>query len=183
MSRRKKETVHVPADTAEAELMVAEYTELERARLLEELAADEAIARIKEARAARLREIDAETQPLFDGLKAWWEAGGGALAKKRRSAEVGSAKIGIRLTPPAVKLARKVKLDDVVIWLRKLRWIRAKDFLRTKTTLDKDAVIKAIRTEPHLAKTFAAHLTVEQTDEFFIDTGLDAEMLKKEAAA
>lgn len=184
MARRKQGSVHVPADAAEAELMIAEYTALERDRLLVELAAQEAIAQLKTLQAKHCAEIEAEAQPLFAGLKAWWEAGGHAeIGKGKRSAPIGTATIGIRLTPPAVKLARKVKLDDVVAWLFRLRWTRAKNFIRTKHALDKEAVIKAIRAEPELAKTFADHLTIEQKDEFFIDTGLDADALKKDDAA
>lgn len=184
MSRRKSETVPVPANRAEAELMIAEYTALERDRLLEELAAEEAIAQIRDARAERLRELDAEARPLFEGIKAWWEAGGKAeVAKGRRSTELGSAKIGVRLTPPAVKFARKVKAQDVVDWLRGLRWTGAKNFLRTKVSLDKEAVIKAVRADAKIAETFARFLTVDQTDEFFIETGLEPEAVKKELAA
>jgi len=181
MTRRKQDSVHVPADRAEAEVMIAEYTELERQRLLEELAADEAIDAIKVQRAEALALIDAEAKPLFAGLKAWWEAGGAAeVAGKKRSAELGNAKIGIRLTSPAVKLARKVKLQDVVDWLRSLRWSRSKEFLRVKESLDKEAVIKAVRADKKTAEAFAKHLTVVQVDEFFIDTGLDTETVKKE---
>lgn len=184
MPRCKQEAIDVPASRAEAEQMIGEYAALERTRLLEELAADEAIAEIKEQLATRRREIEAEAKPLFAGLKAWWEAGGkDELARGKRSAELGAAKIGIRKTPPAVKFARKVKLADVVSWLQGLRWRRAKEFLRVKVTLDKEAVIKAIRADAKVEKTFADKLSVVQIDEFFIDAGLDAETVKKEAAA
>jgi phage host-nuclease inhibitor protein Gam len=184
MSRRKSLAADPPANLDEALIMIHEYCELERARLLEELAADEAIARVKEQRADLLAEIDAEARPLFMALQAWWEAGGAAyIAKGKRSAELGGAKIGIRKTPPAVKLARKVKLGDVVAWLQGLRWGRAKEFLRVKVTLDREAVIKAVRADAKVAETFASRLSVEQVDEFFIDAGIDAQSVKKEVAA
>lgn len=71
----------------------------------------------------------------------------------------------------------------MVAWLRDLRWARAKDFLRTKVDLDRQAVIKAVQADEEIAAQFAAHLTVEQVDEFFIDTGLDEEELKKALSA
>lgn len=65
-----------------------------------------------------------------------------------------------------MKLKRGVKAADVVAWLRSIRWARAKDFLRTRVDLDRAAVIKAV-----------------QTDEFFINTGIEEEELRKELAS
>lgn len=184
MPRRKGTAAPAPANVEEATLMLGEYVAIDRDIALEQLAAEAAMDRIKAQRDARLAELRAQAQPLFAGLKAWWEAGGkDEVAKGKRSAEIAGAKIGIRLTPPAVKLKRGVKLGDVVDWLGSLRWIRARDFLRTKVELDRQAVIKAVQAEQDVAEIFAARLSVEQTDEFFIDTGLDEDELKKEAAA
>jgi phage host-nuclease inhibitor protein Gam len=164
--------------------MIGEYVSIERDKALARLAAESAIDRIKAQRDNELRELEAQAAPLFAGLKAWWEAGGkDELAKGKRSAEVAGAKIGIRLTTPAVKPKRGVKLGDVVAWLGSLRWARAKDFLRTKVELDRQAVIKAVQADAEIAEKFAAYLTVEQADEFFMDTGLDGDELKKEVAA
>ncbi|WP_296717788.1 host-nuclease inhibitor Gam family protein [Erythrobacter sp.] len=184
MARRKKTSIIAPSDAAEAALMICEYVQLDRDQALEKLAAEDAIDRIKAQRDNRLRQLEAQAADLFAGVKAWWEAGGkDELAKGKRSAEVGGAKIGIRLTPAAVKLVRGVKADAVVSWLKGMRWSRAKDFLRTKTELDKQAVIKAVQADEAIATRFAKHLTVRQVDEFFIDTGLDEDALRKEAAA
>jgi phage host-nuclease inhibitor protein Gam len=184
MSRRKQPTVQVPADKAEAELMIAEYTELERTRLLEELAADEAIDAVKTQLAERRREIDAEAKPLFDGLKAWWEAGGkDELAGKNRSAELGNATLGIRLGMPSLKFKRGMNRAKFLDWLLGLRLAGKAKWLRVpKTKLDANAVIKTLREGGHQAESFESKgAFVEQKDEFFIDTGLDAETLKKEA--
>lgn len=184
MPRRKKTAVIAPSDASEATMMIGQFVALEREQLLERLAAEDAIDRIKQQRDERLRELEVKAAEIFAGLKAWWESGGkDELAKGKRSAEVGGAKIGIRLAPPAVKLNRGVKAAAVVSWLKGLRWARAKDFLRTKTELDKPAVIKAVQADEAVAQRFAKHLIVQQVDEFFIDTGLDEDALRKEAAA
>jgi len=184
MTRRKKNSVNAPTSAAEATLMVGEYVAIERDKALERLAAEAAIDKIKQQRDDKLRELEAVAADLFEGLKAWWEAGGkDELAFGKRSGQIGGAKIGIRLTPPAVKLKRGVKAADVVIWLRDLRWARAKDFLRTKVDLDKAAVIKAVQADSEVAEKLAGHLTIEQTDEFFIDTRIDEDELKKELTA
>lgn len=184
MARRKQEAAPAPTSTEEATLMLGEYVAIDRDIALEQLAAEAAIDRIKAQRDARLAELRAQAQPLFAGLKAWWEAGGkDELAKGKRSAELAGAKIGIRLTPPKVKLKRGVKIEDVVAWLKAFPYIWAKGFLRTKTELDKQAVIKAVQADSKIAAHLIDRLTVEQADEFFIDTGLDEEGLKKEIAA
>lgn len=186
MPRRKQEAAAAPADAAEATLMIGEYVAIDREIALERLAAEAAIDKVKAQRDARITELQAQAQPLFAGLKAWWEAGGkDELAKGKRSAELAGAKIGIRLTPPAVKLKRGVKLGDVVAWLKDLPFPRAADFLRTKTELDRQAVIKAVHADAdaEAIELFGPRLTVQQTDEFFIDTGLDEDELKKEVAA
>ncbi len=184
MPRRKNTAVIAPTDASEATLMIGEYVQIDRDIALEKLAAEDAIDKIKAQRDTRISELEAQAAPLFAGLKAWWEAGGkDELAKGKRSAEVAGAKIGIRLTPPAVKTKRGVKLGDVAVWLGSLRWTRAKDFLRTKIELDRQAVIKAVQADAAIAEKFAAHLTVEQADEFFIDTGLDEDELRKEATS
>jgi phage host-nuclease inhibitor protein Gam len=184
MARRKQTAAPAPATTDEAILMLGEFVDIDREIALERLAAAAAIDKITAQRDARLAELQAQAAPLFAGLKAWWEAGGkDELAKGKRSAELAGAKIGIRLTPPKVKLKRGVKVEDVVAWLKAFSWVWAKGFLRTKITLDKQAVIKAVQADPKIAAHLLDRLTVEQTDEFFIDTGLDEDALKKELAA
>ena len=183
MARRKQTAAPAPATTDEAIMMLGEFVDIDREMALERLAAAAAIDKITAQRDARLAELQAQAQPLFAGLKAWWEAGGkDELAKGKRSAELAGAKIGIRLTPPKVKFARKVKAEDVVAWLKGLRWTGAKNFLRTKVELDRQAVIKAVSADEEIGDRFAAHLYIEQKDEFFIDTGLDENELKKELA-
>ena len=184
MARRKKSTVNAPTSAAEATVMIGEYVAIERDKALERLAAEAAIDRVKQQRDEKLRELEAVAADLFEGLKAWWEAGGkDELAFGKRSGQIGGAKIGIRLTPPAVKLKRGVKLGDVVAWLGSIRWARAKDFLRTKIELDRQAVIKAVQADASVAERLSGYLTVQQADEFFIDTGLDEDDLKKELSS
>jgi phage host-nuclease inhibitor protein Gam len=184
MARRKQEAAPAPTTTAEATEMLSRFVAIERQKLLERLGAEAKIDGIEFLRDRKIAMLNEEAAPLFAGLKAWWETSGKAdLAKGKRSSDLAGAKIGIRLTPPKVKPRRGVKLADIVTWLQKLRWARKKEFLRPKVELDKQAIIKAVMADPKIAARFEAHLTVEQTDEFFIDTGLDEEALKKEIAA
>lgn len=183
--RKKAAAVFAPGSQSEAEAMLREYVEIERDRLALRLSSERGIDALKAIRDAGLADLEDRRMPLFAGLKAWWEAGGGAaVAGRRRSAELAGVTIGIRKTPPAVKLAGKVKAGDVLAWLASVRWIRAKEFRRVKVDLDRQAVIKAVVADPQVRETFLkVGLSVEQTDEFFIDAGIDEEALAKDLAA
>jgi len=178
MARRKQVALDVPATVVEATELLGEYVALERAMLQERLATAIVVERFEAESAARLAEMAGPQEERFRALKAWWEAGA-AGGSKTRSTEIAGARIGIRLTPPKVKFARGIKADAVVAWLGKLRWPRKKDFLRTKVELDKQAVIKAVQAEPAVKAKFADRLSVVQTDEFFIDAGLDEDAMRK----
>lgn len=164
--------------------MIAEYVTLERDIMLEQLAAEDAIGRVKKQRDDTIATLHVTGQALFDGLKAWWEAGGNkAVAGRNRSGELAGATIGIRKTPPALKLARKVTAAAIVEWIGSLRLFGKDKYLRQpKTQLDKSALIKAIRdNEPIAAGLEAKGVSIEQVDEFFIDAGIDKDTLQKNA--
>lgn len=183
MARRKAAAGHqVPTSTREAAELVGDYVALDRKMLRIMLEAQLAIDAIKAARDARLAECAPAQKSWFAAIKAWWQASGaGELAGKKRSAELAGAKLGIRLTTPALKLPKGKTatqiLDDLMGWL-------GGDFIRTKHELDKEAIIAALRQplgedasaeQLHDRRVLATELrlTVTQTDEFFIDTGLD----------
>lgn len=185
MARRKQTSVYVPETLAEAEQMAGEYTDLERRMLLEDLACDEAIDAAKKQRSDTLAEMKAEAQPLFDGLKAWFEAGGDKLiAKGKKSGALGKAQIGHRTGMPKLKFKRGTSRAKFLDWLLGLRLAGKAEWLRIpKTQLDANAVIKTLREGGGTAISFESQgAFVEQAEEFFIDTGLDLETLKDEAA-
>ena len=153
MSRKKQAALAVPATLEGA-----------RARLV----AEQVIDQIKAERDALIALYAVPNAGRFAALKAWWEAGGKDLAGKRRSAELAGAMLGIRLTTPKVKFARGTKVEAIVSWLGMV--VGGKAFLRTKVELDKEAVIKAVRSQAPMAGPLSERgVTVDQTDEFFID--------------
>lgn len=182
MSRRKQEALEVPATEAEAMDLLRSYTSGEHAIMALRLSAEVEMGQIAKERDTAVALIAAEQDKRFRSLKAWWEAGGSQAAGKRRSITVGSVTMGLRLTPPKVKLARGVSAIAVVKWLKGLRWPRASEFLRTKVELDRQAVIKAALADKAIAAKFEPKLTVVQDDEFFIDAGLDEEAMRKAMA-
>lgn len=181
MSRRKQAALPTPTSQAEAAELCQDYVAAERRILELKLGYEVQIDRLKAERDAVTARLAAEQQGRFAALKAWWEAGGKALAGKRRSAELAGASIGIRLTPPAVKFARGVTAKAVLAWLRQRR---AVNFFRTKYELDKQAIIKALNKDEAEAELFLAQgVTVDQVDEFYIDCGLDEAAIRQRLGA
>lgn len=172
MTRRKSKTV-TPIETREEAAGIAN----EYALLTADIAAIEA-ERLR-AKAEIDRDCDerlgdrADRQAeLFERLKLWWEGGAAsAIAGKRRSALFGGIMIGLRKPMPSLKWAKGLKAEDLIKAIRSLRWLRTNDFLRTKQTLDKEAIIKAMTVADDPAKATLVKLGFEisQVDEFFID--------------
>lgn len=184
MSRRKSQALAVPGSADEAVVLIESYVSAERVALDVRLRTERAIDALKGDRDAVLVAIEGDQKTRFAALKAWWEAGGMEAAKGKRSADLAGVVLGVRLTPPKVKFAKGFSDKIVLLWLAGVRWSRAKDFRRTKVELDKPAIIKAVQAEEQVRNTFAKQgLTVVQTDEFFIDCGLDEADVAKELAA
>ncbi len=184
MSRRKQAALAVPASQEDAQALCAEYVATERKLLELRLGYEMRIDRLKADRDRVLALAGAEQQGRFAALKAWWEAGGKALAGKRRSAELAGASIGVRKTPPAVKFAKGVKAEDIIAWLKKVRWSKASQLLRTKVELDKQAIIKCVEDSQGEEDMLAEQgVTVVQVDEFFIDCGLDEAAIRQRLGA
>lgn len=191
MSRRKGQALAVPASADEAVVLIESYVSAERIALDVRLRTERAIAALKGDRDAVLVAIEAEQKGRFASLKAWWEAGGKDIAKGKRSAELAGAKLGVRLTPHALKLpkGRTVAqvLGDLMSWL-------GGDFIRTRHEIDKPAIITALRKQLgedasaedlHDRRVLADELmlTVVQKDEFFIDAGLSEADVSSEPVA
>lgn len=78
-----------------------------------------------------------------------------------------------------MKFARGVKADDIVAWLKGVRWSKASQLLRTKVELDKQAIIKCVADSQGEEDMLAEQgVSVVQDDEFFIDAGIDEAALR-----
>lgn len=183
MARTKQAALAVPGTRAEAVELTAAYVAADRRMLELKVGYQLQIDALKIERDRILAGLATEQQTRFAALKAWWEAGGKALAGRGRSAAVAGALIGIRKTPPAVRLAKGVRAEDVIAWLKTVEWSKAALLLRTKVELDKPAIIKCV-TDSQGEEDLLAEVgvTVEQADEFFIDTGLTEEDARQRLA-
>lgn len=184
MARRKAAAHPVPQTLAEATELVADYVAIERRILEMQISAQIDIDRIKAERDLEIARLKGEQEGWFPALKAWWEAGGKTLAGRKRSADLAGVKLGIRRTPPAVRFARGVKLETVIAAIKAMRWSKESQVLRTKTELDKAAIIKCVAESQGEEDMLAEiGITVVQIDEFFVDAGLDAAVLRQQMEA
>lgn len=183
MARRRAEAADVPQTDAEAIALITDYVAAERATLRDRVTAEAAIDAIKSRLTTSVTAREAEQKVRFVALKAWWEAGGKGYAGKARSAELAGAKLGLRVSPPKVKFMKGYTAEKALTWLRGLRWGRKKDFIRTKVELDKPAILKAMQAEEAVKAKLGQAIYIDQPDEFFIDTGLDEDRIRKELAA
>jgi phage host-nuclease inhibitor protein Gam len=167
MARRKKQAVDAPQTMAEAVFIAEEYAKLERANAKADATCD---SQIDEAKARR-DEIIAENKPLidakFDQLQAYYSVNMECLTdSKRRSVELGPITIGERLTTGKLKNPKGMKVPAAIALLMSIRG-GAKKYLKIKTSIDKPAVMKALKDAPKgtLAK---RGFSISQKDEFFV---------------
>lgn len=180
MGRRKSAPQTAPSTVDEAIDTIGRY--LGKIAVIDEAKADAdaAIAAIQAERDQLVAPLNVEIEDLFLQLRAWWAVAAPAMTKgKRKSIELAGALIGERTTPPSLKLPKGKKVDEMV---SDLLAALAGDFLVTRHSLDKPAIIKALRAQIDPEDDELAierrdqqilrdklKLTVSQRDEFFID--------------
>jgi phage host-nuclease inhibitor protein Gam len=170
-ARRKQPAIDIPATRAEADALVRDYARLEHRAGEVRGFAEVQILKAKETRDAVLGVIEKDQSAIFARLKAWWEASGKDAAKGKRSIKVDGTEIGMRLDPPSLGFLNKMKAADVLKWLSGLRWAGRGRFIRIKTELDKEAIIKALsdKNAPvDVTKTLSTHCELVQKDQFYI---------------
>lgn len=179
MARRKSTAQPVPQTTEEAVALIGDYARCEHMIAAAELLAEAVIADAKAQRDSAIARIEAEQKPRFLALKAWWEANQAKVSPNARSAEIGGAKIGIRLSPPKLKLPKGKKSDAVIALLRALPARMGYAVMRVKYEIDKPAIISLLRRPPENDglpdRLKAAGFVVDQVNEFFIDTKADGD--------
>ena len=115
--RRKAPRQIAPQTIEEAIALLARYsgilTETERLRA----DADVAIATIEAARDAAIAPMEEEAKSLFLQLRAWWGVAGDTLTEgKRKSYELAGCILGVRTTPPGLKMPGKVEEAANTLW-------------------------------------------------------------------
>lgn len=165
-ARRKSIAQDAPTSLEESRAMLARYRNLSAVIALNQATAEKRIADINIAVREANAPIEAELKTLFAGLRTWWAvAGKNITGVARRSTEIDGIEIGLRRTPPALKLAKGLTVADAITWLRNLGNLGG--FVRVKYELNKPALIKEVLAKPDgsiAQKGFSA----PSKDEFYI---------------
>ncbi|HPU15641.1 MAG TPA: host-nuclease inhibitor Gam family protein [Polymorphobacter sp.] len=181
MTRRKADKLPAAKTTPEAITLLGRYAALQASIDARRAQAEVAIAETRAAVDAAIAPDEAALKAIFNQLKPWWSVAHDELTDgKRKSIELGGCLIGHRMTPPKVTFA---KADEAVIidWLSEHGFT---DLVRTKSELDKPAIIKAVRLDVDHAKIAGTPeatriasviwnlnevgVTITQKEEFFI---------------
>lgn len=166
--RRKAPRQQAPQTIDEATALLGRYAEIVTSVETLRADADESIARIEAARDAIATPLEEEAKDIFSQLRAWWAVAGDAITEgKRKSAEIAGCLIGERTTTPKLALAPRMTEASAIAWLELNSLF---DLVRIKKTLDKPALLTALKADTILGRSLAgAGFSPGQKDEFFID--------------
>lgn len=163
--RAKAVAIAVPQSIEAASDLLAAYGEHANAIAIIDADLKSETAKLKVA-------AEADAKPHIDGLKtifqqlqAFGDARRSELLKGgAKSAELTAGIIGWRIDPPSVKLQSKVKVDDVVDWLKTASRRVFRRFLRIKFELNKQAMLD----DPELAAEVPGVTIVRDVEQFYV---------------
>lgn len=144
MGRVRSAAQRAPQTTEQATALCTRYAERSAAAALVIQARDETIAAANQSADAELVPIVAELKDIEKQLKPWFAAHFDTLTGgKRKSIELGGCYLGYRLDKASVAFAHG-KDDDMTVTLRAAELT---DYVRTKHSPDKAAIMKALEGE------------------------------------
>lgn len=174
MARRKSNAVDAPQSLSEALPLLGEYARLEA--IISQAAAERerGIAALHDDYNAIAAPLVNELATLTLRIKAWFEANRSSLTlDKRKSIEIGGCEIGHRTGNPRLKQPKGMTDELTITWLKLQNAAWARVFIRVTETLDKAAMIKAIRlAKPSVATTALNEggYGTAQSEAFFIQS-------------
>lgn len=170
--RRRSQALPVPQTAQEARALLAEIGALDKAIAgLADQSAQE-IAAIKASYDYYIAPLTDTAKEKFLALKSWFEANQDTLPKGRKSIDWPEGQLGYRLSPPALKVAA----DQEQAVIDRLDLICRDDLFRIKRSIDKPAMIRALREDDRLNSLLEDRVEIVQAHEFFArPIDLDAE--------
>jgi phage host-nuclease inhibitor protein Gam len=155
----------VPQTADAAAAAIAEIGTCQRARQVLEAEMNEQIAKIKEDFETRAKPHNERITTLRDGVQIYCEANRVALTKdgKVKFASFTTGEVRWRMTPPKVS----VKAVEETIKLLVSKSLSA--FLRTKTEINKEAILADGEAAAKLKRAGIAGITISQGEEFVIE--------------
>ena len=137
--KRASASVAVPLDGDEAGVWLERIGEAVRSRTLIETALNEQLAALRAEAEAEARPHEAAIEQMTRGLQLWAEGNRAALTRNgaTKTVRLGTAgEVAWRARPRSVRITG---VDAVIETLRKLGMVK---FLRTKTEIDKEAMLR-----------------------------------------
>ena len=137
--KRASSMVTAPKDMMEAGLFLDRIGAAVRQRAGVESQLNDAVAGLRAEAEARTRPLDLEMEQLTRGLQLWAEANRAALTRDgaTKTIKLATGELAWRRLPPKVSIRGGV--DAMIERLQQLTLTR---FLRVKTELDKEAMLK-----------------------------------------
>lgn len=154
MSRRKAIRQQAPQTIGEAVDLLAAYSDILLG--IEELRADAtaSIAAVEAERDRMIAPLEIRAKEMFLELRAWWGVAGEALTEgRRRSVELAGCQIGVRTTPPSLRLPPRTNAEAAGALLVAAGLA---ELCRHKVEVDKPAVLKEIALLPALKERIEA---------------------------
>lgn len=168
---RKAKKVEQPLSEADYRDALAQYANASARLNVINAEMEEQFTKIREANQQEVNSLNQQITGTFDIVSRYCTENKDKLFGKNKSFESAFGTVGFRTDPPSLKTLTKVKWDDVLANLKRMKLSK---FVRTKEEVKKDELLAARTTD--VAKKFPEiGVRVAQTEQFFIT-------LKKEEA-
>lgn len=156
--KTKAAPIAIPRDQAEAEKLLADIGRLQRQVGRVEHDMNDALAAVKDKFEKAAQPLNEQIETKFQALHIWAEAHRDELLKgKAKTARLATGELQWRMTPPAVKIPRKI--TEAVI--ANLKTLGLGDLVRTKEEINKEAILA----DPKRVDGVRG-ITIEQHEEF-----------------
>lgn len=157
-TRIKAPTVQAPQTVAEVQSDIRRIGDLQRehGRMSAEL--NDQVAKLTEAAAPKLRELQEQISGLQKGVQVYCEANREELCGKGKTANLVTGEVQWRQRPPSVKVTG---VDAVIAWLKQMGMTA---FVRSKDEINKDAMLN----EPDKARAVPGVTIVTGVEDFVI---------------
>lgn len=144
MAKMAKVKDQWPRDRAACDDDIKRVGELRHQLALIEVGMNKELADIKQRAEEEAKPIKAELTGLETGIEVFCRANRAELTDdgKTKTVKFGNGEVSWRLSPPAVSVKKKTKVETVVAWLLQAG-PKFKRFLRVEHSLNKEAMLAA----------------------------------------